>query len=167
MDKKRVVMAIIGIPVVGLILTCGNQIIIDVFTTIIAILAMKEYFIAISKKGIKPIKWIGYSSCLLILLEHIFFSIDSIEIKQYILILILPIILSLGFLQVIISNMKTNMNDMIYTIFGIIYIVFSLFFMTLIRSLDKGKILIWYFIIASWGTDIFAYIIGKKSENIS
>lgn len=42
MDKKRVVMAIIGIPVVGLILTCGNQIIIDVFTTIIAILAMKE-----------------------------------------------------------------------------------------------------------------------------
>ncbi len=27
MDKKRVVMAIIGIPVVGLILTCGNQII--------------------------------------------------------------------------------------------------------------------------------------------
>lgn len=162
MDKKRVVMAIIGIPVVGLILTCGNQIIIDVFTTIIAILAMKEYFIAISKKGIKPIKWIGYSSCLLILLEHIFFSIDSIEIKQYILILILPIILSLSFLQVIISNMKTNMNDMIYTIFGIIYIVFPLLFMTLIRSLDKGKILIWYFIIASWGTDIFAYIIGKK-----
>lgn len=58
--------------------------------------------------------------------------------------------------------MKTNMNDMIYTIFGIIYIVFPLLFMTLIRSLDKGKILIWYFIIASWGTDIFAYIIGKK-----
>ena len=66
------------------------------------------------------------------------------------------------FLQIVLSNMKTNFNDLVYTIFGIIYIIGTSIFITLIRGLENGKILIWYFIIASWGTDIFAYLIGKR-----
>lgn len=158
MDKKRVIMAIIGIPIVGVILTCGNQIAVNIFTTIVAILAMREYFSAISKNA-KPMKFLGYISCFAILFENLIFNM---EYKDNVLALMLPIIITVCFLKIIISNMKTNFNDAIYTIFGIIYIVVSLIFMTLIRNLENGKILIWYFIIASWGTDIFAYLIGKR-----
>lgn len=161
MNKKRVITAIIGIPMVGLIFTLGNQYIVDIFISIVAILAMKEYFRAISSKA-KPIKWIGYLSCIFIAFIHIFLEKIQIEVQKDIFVIVLPIIMLVSFLQIILSNMKTNFNDMIYTIFGIIYIIGNLIFISLIRNLEEGKILIWYFIIASWGTDIFAYIIGRR-----
>ena len=34
-------------------------------------------------------------------------------------------------------------------------------FIPLLAGIENGKILIWYAIFAAWGTDIFAYIIGK------
>lgn len=34
-------------------------------------------------------------------------------------------------------------------------------FVAFIDGMPNGKILIWYVILAAWGTDIFAYLIGK------
>lgn len=63
---------------------------------------------------------------------------------------------------VIVTNMKTTFKDISYTIFGIIYIVYFIMFLALIRGLEHGKMLIGYAIISAWGTDIFAYFIGKR-----
>ena len=61
------------------------------------------------------------------------------------------------------SNMKRNINDIAISLLGICYIIFFLMFAPLIRdSLENGKILIWYVFVIAWGTDIFAYFIGKK-----
>ena len=35
-------------------------------------------------------------------------------------------------------------------------------FVPLIAGLEHGKILIWYVLTTSWGTDIFAYVVGRK-----
>jgi len=66
------------------------------------------------------------------------------------------------FFNVVISDMKKDFQDATYTLFGIIYIVFFLIFFVLIRNLENGKILIWYPIFIAWGTDVFAYIFGKR-----
>ena len=58
--------------------------------------------------------------------------------------------------------MKYNIKDIAITFFGICYIVIFLMFIPIIREMPNGKILIWYVIIAAWGTDIFAYCIGRK-----
>ena len=64
-DIKRITSALLGFPLVVLVLTLGNKYVVDVFLAIIAAIAMQEYLNAISKDS-KPIRWIGYISCILI-----------------------------------------------------------------------------------------------------
>ena len=66
------------------------------------------------------------------------------------------------FAQVIFTNMKTNFKGIAYTLFGMIYVIGFIGFIALIRGLENGRVLIWYAIIAAWGTDTFAYLIGKR-----
>ena len=70
MDIKRVTSILLGFPLVVIILTFGNKYIVDICLAVIAMLAMQEYFNAVSKDA-KPVRWIGYLSCLFIGLIHI------------------------------------------------------------------------------------------------
>ena len=70
MDIKRITSILLGFPFVVLILTFGNKYIVDICLAFIAMLAMQEYFNAISKDS-KPVRWIGYVSCIFIGLIHI------------------------------------------------------------------------------------------------
>ena len=36
-----------------------------------------------------------------------------------------------------------------------------LMFIPIIHGLENGKIYVWYIIFAAWGTDVFAYVVGK------
>ena len=56
--------------------------------------------------------------------------------------------------------MKTNFKDIAYTFIGIFYVVFFMMFVAFINGMPNGNILIWYAIIAAWGTDIFAFFVG-------
>lgn len=156
MDIKRITSALLGFPLVLLILLIGNKYVVDIALSIIALLAMDEYFNAISKVA-KPVKWLGYVSCLSISLIHII----PIQYLSITVTLAIPIILLILFSQVIATEMKINFKDIAYTFLGICYIVFFMIFVALIDGMNNGKILIWYAIIAAWGTDIFAYFIGK------
>ena len=63
MDIKRVMSALLGFPLVVLILTFGNKYVVDIFLALVAMLGMQEYFNAVAKES-KPVRWIGYASCL-------------------------------------------------------------------------------------------------------
>lgn len=161
MNIKRLTSALLGFPLVALIFILGNQYIVDIFFAVIAFLGMQEYFNAISKKA-KPVRWIGYLSCIGIVFIHILLERISKETLQSIIILAIPSTMLILFLQVIFSNMKTNFKDIAYTLFGMIYVIGTITFLALIRGITDGKILIWYAMFASWGTDTFAYLIGKR-----
>lgn len=154
---KRLGSALIGFPLVAIIFIIGNKYIISIGLAIISIMAMSEYLHAVSKKS-NPIKWVAYLSCALISL------ISFIPKESYteVMFLVIPIILLILFLQVILTGMKTNFNDLVYTFVGIAYIAFFMAAMVMVRGLEHGKILIWYVIFAGWATDIFAYLIGMK-----
>lgn len=154
---KRVSSALIGFPIVVLICVIGNKYMISASLAIIAILSMHEYLQAASKKA-NPIKWISYLSAALISL------ISFIPQNQYgnAILIAIPILLLILFLQVIITEMKRNFNDLVYTFVGIIYIVFFIGTIAMIRCLENGKILIWYVFWAGWATDVFAYSIGRR-----
>ena len=66
------------------------------------------------------------------------------------------------FIQVVISNMKTSIKDIMITFFGICYITFFLSFIALLHGVENGKYLIWFILIAAWGTDTCAYFVGSK-----
>lgn len=161
MDIKRIASALLGFPLVVAILTFGNKYVVDIFLMGIAILAMQEYFNAIQREC-KPVRWLGYISCAFIGLIHIVTEHMSDDAIKNIMLLLIPTLMVISFAQVIITNMKTNFKDIAYTIFGILYIITCIAFIALIRGMENGVIIVWYAIISAWGTDTFAYIIGKK-----
>ncbi len=155
MDIKRITSGLLGFPLVLIILILGNNIVVDVALAAITLLAMNEYFNAVSKVA-KPVKWLGYLSCLSVAAMHF---IPNEYIGMYVT-LSIPIVLLILFAQIIVTDMKTNFKDIAFTFIGIFYIVFFMMFVALIDGMDNGKILIWYIIIASWGTDIVAFFVG-------
>ena len=74
----------------------------------------------------------------------------------------IPTIILILFAHVIASDMKITFKDMAYTLLGICYIPVFIMFLSLIDGMNNGKILLGYVFMASWGTDIFAYCIGKR-----
>ena len=161
MDIKRLTSALLGFPLVVIILTFGNEYIVDIFLALIAMLGMQEYFNAVSKDA-KPVRWIGYLSCVFIALIHIVPTyFPGLPVNQ-IMLLAIPTIMLILFAQVIFTNMKTTFKDIAYTLFGMMYVIVFITFIALLRGLDNGRILGWYAIIAAWGTDTFAYLIGKR-----
>lgn len=156
MDIKRITSGLLGFPLVLLVLVIGPKIVVDVALAIIALISMNEYFNAVSKVS-KPVKWVGYLSCTSIAVIHIIPQ----EYLNMVVTLAVPTILIILFAQVIATDMKTNFKDIAYTFIGIFYVVFFMMFVAFIDGMKNGKILIWYALFAAWGTDIFAYIIGK------
>ena len=152
MDIKRITSGLLGFPLVLIILLIGNKYVVDVALSIIAILAMSEYFNAVSKVC-NPVRWVGYLSCLSISVIHLV----PIEYLNVVVTLGIPTILIILFAQVIATEMKTNFKDIAYTFIGVFYVVFFIMFVAFIDRMPNGKILIWYAILAAWGTDIFAY----------
>ena len=150
---KRFVSAILGFPLVAILLVFGNNYVVDIAFAIVAIMGLYEYFNVFKGKA-KPIVEVGYYSTLFIAGLHI--------INYQWWILYLPIIVLLLFLKVILTRMKVNVNDMAITLMGIIYIVGLVSFVPLIHGMENGKILVWYVFLAAWGTDTFAYLIGIK-----
>lgn len=156
-DLKRISSALLGFPLVVLVLMVGNNYFVDIALALISMIAIGEYLNAVSKKC-HPIRWISYLSCVFVGVIHVI----PTEYVRSIILSAIPILLLILFLQVIITEMKTNFNDVVYTFFGIIYIPFFMSFIALTRGLENGKILIWYLIGAAWVTDIFAYLVGKQ-----
>lgn len=153
MNLKRILTGIIGLPIVALVLILGNNYIIDFIFSIVAEISIYEYFNAIGKKY-KPVKYIGYLAALLIAFIHII----PIEILTKMAIIIVPGSIVLLFIQIIVTSMKVEPKDIFATFFGICYVIgFILFIPMLYSTTPNGKFLIWYILIAAWGTDTFAY----------
>ena len=160
MNLKRVLTGLIGFPIVTMALIFGNKYIMDVLITLIALISMYEYIDCLSKKDIKVIKWVSY----IVILAMAFIHVIPSELYSY-LYIIPPVLLFILFLHVIISNMKITFLDISFTLFGIFYIFGFLVFFPLIYGLDgdiSGKLLIWFIFTTSWGTDLFAYLVGMK-----
>ena len=155
MDFKRVTSALLGFPIVIIVLLFGNKYIIDIALAIVALISLQEYFNAFS--NYRPIRWIAY------LLAGMISVIHFIPQEQlfYFIGLSIPFIIVILFIELIIKNLKINIIDIAITLFGIFYIVLFTMFIPLLAGAENGKILIWYAIIAAWGTDTCAYIVGK------
>lgn len=161
MDIKRILTATIGFPLVMLVLIFGNKYVIDIAVAIISVIAMNEYVKCATNKDIKIVSWIGYLILACIALIHVMPQ----QIIAYLMIIGLPLLLLILFLHVIISDMKITFKDIAFSLMGIMYIGSFSIFLPIVYAMEgniTGKALIWYILFSAWGTDIFAYIVGKR-----
>lgn len=154
---KRITSSLLGLPMVIVVLLLGNKYVIDVALAVVALISLHEYYNSFSK-NYKPIQWLGYLLAICISFIHLvptdmLFKIISLGI---------PFIVAILFIELILRNLKISIVDIAISLFGIFYIVLFTMFVPLIAGLEHGKVLIWYVLTASWGTDIFAYIVGRK-----
>ena len=157
MDFKRITSGFIVGVALAIILLIQNNIITGLLFTIISLVAMHEYIGAISKVC-KPVKWVAYLSCIIVAIP----SFIATEQLTKTLLYLIPFILLILFTKVIATDMKTTFKDISYTLLGICYIPIFIMFLNLIDGMKNGKFLLGYIFIASWGTDVFAYCIGRK-----
>ena len=154
---KRITSSLLGLPMVIVVLLFGNKYVIDVALAVVALISLHEYYNSFSK-NYKTIQWLGYLLAICISFIHLvptdmLFKIISLGI---------PFIVAILFIELILRNLKISIVDIAISLFGIFYIVLFTMFVPLIAGLEHGKVLIWYVLTASWGTDIFAYIVGRK-----
>lgn len=113
MEIKRVISALIGFPLVAIILIFGNKYLVDVTISIIAIMSLYEYFNSFKdQKENKNLRCIAYIAAITIMFIHI---IPSDMILKLIA-AIIPISILILFSQVIASNMKYNIKDISITL---------------------------------------------------
>ena len=155
---KRIISGIIGLVILILIFSVNNMLVLNVAVTIIALLALSEFYNSFKSKYIKPIEIVGYLSALPIL----GISYVKPEVLKMIVFFILPIAIFLLFFKSIKSNLKYNIIDISVTIMGIVYVPFLLSFIPLTRILENGQYFIWYLLAGAWVTDTFAYFVGVK-----
>ncbi|NLE25814.1 MAG: phosphatidate cytidylyltransferase [Clostridiaceae bacterium] len=81
------------------------------------------------------------------------FAANNLNAFFYILVLYL-------FCRIIFDRTNCHIEDMAYTLLGIVYIPFLLSFAIMTRNLARGFEFIWLVLIGSVMTDIFAYFVG-------
>ncbi|HHY23961.1 MAG TPA: phosphatidate cytidylyltransferase [Clostridiaceae bacterium] len=170
MLKTRVISAVLGLALLfAAVMISVETLAIAVF--ILSVAAIYEFNNAVSNAGCKPIKWVGYISCGLILaigtingsisivynpmgnLIKLFRTAEDILLFMFFILLLL-------FIQQIFSYPKYNIADISVTICGILYVVFMFLFIVLTRGLKDGAFFTWIIFIGAWATDTFAYFGG-------
>ncbi len=160
---KRTITGVIALPILAVILIFANTIVMDIFTAIIACISMYEYFHCFKStdKG-NPSQYLGYIWCILIAFTHF---VDD-RLLTNILVAVIPISLVILFAELVLAKGKKTIKDIGITMLGIYYIPLMLIYLSLVRDMElddglNGRILIWFVLIASWGSDVFAYFIGR------
>ena len=156
----RYLTILIGAPLVILLFIYANQLIINIFVSIVSIITLREYYECFKRTGkAKPTQWVGYLNCILITILQF---VDKEKLYAAMLIVLAMSMLIL-FIEQIITGGKKTIVDIMVTIFGIAYVPFLLVFFTLLRDKQPmGLIYIAYIFTSAWGSDTFAYLIGKK-----
>jgi len=160
MNEKRILTTIIGLPLIIVLLLFSSQYVMDLFIAIVAAVAMYEYSKCISQEA-KFISWVGYLGAISIAFMHIV----PMTILNTVMTLGVPILLLILFFNVIATDMKITFKDASFTFLGIAYIIGFLMFIPILYAVTgkiSGRILIWFVIFCSWGSDVFAYIFGKN-----
>lgn len=149
--KNLLVRTLSGIILIllALFMTVKGGTMLRSFVFILSIIGLREFYNALEEIEIRPIKIIGYISCLVFFLDSLGFVEITIRAMVYLTLVSL----------LIISVFKRDMDlvDLSTTFVGIFYIPF---FIQHIIYLD-GTIYIWLIFIVAWATDTFAYVFGN------
>ncbi|OPZ84574.1 MAG: Phosphatidate cytidylyltransferase [Firmicutes bacterium ADurb.Bin419] len=163
--KIRVASGIAGAILLFFVVWSG-QIVLGLFIFLLSILALNEFYNAVSNIGYKPVKFIGYMASVYMFLVcskgplnkyginiEFIYSFRSALLGVFLALLIL-------FCYIIFLHNKFNISDISATVFGILYIVFLFGFVILIRNMVNGFYYVWLIFIGAFATDTFAYFSG-------
>ncbi len=160
--KTRIISAAVAIVVLAGVMYLGSTAV-GLAIFILALIGIHEFYNALEKIGFKPIYPIGYFSCLA-LLYPVISALLQVNIKTNAVLLFAAMFtfafIVLLFCLMMFSNGRYSLADAAMTLFGITYVAFLFYFVTLTRYTSLGYLYIWLIFIGAWATDTFAYFTG-------
>ena len=163
--KTRIISAATALVLLAVIMVLGREAL-GLAVSILAIIGIHEFYGAMESSGYKPIKLIGYLSCLSLLyltfrdkinpdgLTFVFIPSKGLSLAMFLVILALFCIL-------IFQYDKYTITDIAVTIMGIFYVVFLFSFIILVRNMgERGDLYIWLVFVGAWAPDTAAYFTG-------
>jgi len=151
---KRVISSVVGLIIFSAALI-GGKVSTGLVIALLVMIGLYEYNKAFEKAGYKPLEWISYLSV---------FVVPLIAYKPANTDMYLVLILSITFFIAMTIAMlcdKFQTVDVAITMMGILYITGMFSFILRIRLGETGSCLAWFIFVGAWGTDTFAYFIGR------
>ncbi len=166
MLKTRVISGVVGLVLLGIVVFSG-RIVLAVGVFLLSVVGIFEFYNAVSNVGYKPIRFIGYISCIPIILLGINNGnkglIDYLTLIKSANYLYLGLFLSMIVLMyfIIFLHERHNIIDISLTVFGVFYVEFLFSFIVQTRNLNNGFYYLWFIFIGAFATDTFAYFAGR------
>lgn len=146
----RIITAVLGIPLVILVILLGN-IWLKLVIAAISCIALYEIYHVMREKY-TPIKWLGYTTIGLYYLLFEWIQKDFLVFISLVVILLLTVM--------VIKYPKYSIVDVALTLFPVLYTGLLFSFIILIRGIEHGMFWVWLIPISAWGSDTFAYFTG-------
>lgn len=122
-----------------------------VFTIVISVCGLYEFYKALKEKKFKPVPIVGYALLAIFYLRgNNFEEIMYIIVLAAIILLIIPIV-----------NLKYTFIDVSITLLGFLYVGVLFSFIPIVNSKIGGQYLVWLIFLGSWIADTAAYYAGK------
>ncbi len=163
--KIRVVSGIAGTIFLFFVVWSG-QIVLGMFIFLLSILALNEFYSAVSNIGFKPVRFVGYMASVYMFLICSRWPLNKYGVNIEFLCSFRSVLLGVFsallilFCYIIFLHNKFNIMDLSATVFGILYIVFLFSFVISIRNMSNGFYYVWLIFIGAFATDTFAYFSG-------
>ena len=153
---KRVISAIVFLPIFFLIVQYGNPAAFFVFLSAIIIATLFEFYTLLNQNGRKCMIYAG-----MILGGFIAFSFFSghIQLMLYLLVLLVWCIFIVNFFSK--QPINASVEEISNTLFGVLYIAFLLSYVIFIRKDESGRQLIFMLFLIIWLGETLAYYIGN------
>lgn len=151
MLKQRIIGSVVVFGLTVICLVLGGEFLFFGLLAISLIGMMELYRTLELQKTV--LAGIGYLACILYYV-FMYFSIDN-----YLLLFIVLLLLILT--AYVISFPKHSIEQVSYIFIGLFYVAIMLSYIYKVRILDDGIYLVWLIFIGAWGSDTFAYLVGK------
>jgi len=151
MLKSRVLSALIGIPLIIIIVWLGGYFLLF-FTGLVIIIATREMFKMFASLNLSPYFWLALAGNLL-LLSSAYFKLNLAGIVTFLLIVF--------FIILIIFYPRYSFLDSTLGLAAMLYLSLFIYFY-LLDSLPKGEFWLFFLLLNVWATDTTAYFSGKS-----
>lgn len=150
----RIISALLGIPLLVFVLTTGGKAL-TIALTVVALMALAEFYGVFKAKEIFPFKAIGLVSSAAI---NVVAGIYGQKVFGLTVTIIIACTVAC-FITMIIQN-RARLDDLGITLVGIVYIPVIMSLLQIIYNRDQGHVLVWLVFVIAWLGDTLAYFIG-------